>query len=509
MDEIFYLSNIKHIADTAHNFDFYNFDIAKFESSLRNKPESFWEKAGQKKALRLFHEAAKRVPAYKDFLKKNKISPSAVTTITDFREVPVTTKENYINQYTIGERSWGGDITGHTVMAVSSGTSGKPNFWPRGSYQEFEAAIIHELIFKYLLSVDTYKTLLVISFPMGIYVSGVATVLPSVLVSQKGYHLTVVSLGNQKEQALLTVERLKESYEQIVFVGHPFFVKDILEAAREARLGWQKKRIKMMFCSEGFNEVWRDYVTGLAGSRPEHAISTYGSSELLLMAFENPLSISIRRLAAASRSARLELFNEDKLPNLFQYCPLMRYIESVNNELIFTSASGLPLIRFNLKDNGSILSYDHIRKIAGVSKKGGKQSWQLPFVTLEGRSDNTIVFYAANIYPENIRQILDYKPFLSKITGRFAMVKRPHKTFEQTLNIHLELRPGEKGGPKFSNIVKMRIAKLLPSVNLEYKYIYQYYQKRGRDLKPVVTLWPYQSSPYFKPGLKARYIYKE
>ena len=107
-------------------------------------------------------------------------------------------------------------------------------------------------------------------------------------------------------------------------------------------------------------------------------------------------------------------------PQFFQYNPLLRYIESVGEgtqakELIFTSASGIPLIRFNLHDRGDTYSFSQVKKIMNLAHV--KSAHQLPFVALWGRSDQTLIFYAANIYPEHIKIGLDPRRFLKKLQG--------------------------------------------------------------------------------------------
>ena len=50
----------------------------------RTKGDDFWLREREKRALGLFHQAAQRVPAYKDFLKKNHIKPNLILDIHDF-----------------------------------------------------------------------------------------------------------------------------------------------------------------------------------------------------------------------------------------------------------------------------------------------------------------------------------------------------------------------------------------------------------------------------------------
>ena len=50
--------------------NFWNFSADKASQMLEEKDPAYWEKRGEQLALSLFHAAAERVPAYKDFLKK-------------------------------------------------------------------------------------------------------------------------------------------------------------------------------------------------------------------------------------------------------------------------------------------------------------------------------------------------------------------------------------------------------------------------------------------------------
>lgn len=480
---------------------FLGFDAAGFLRLLRTRDEAFWQRAGERRALTLFHAASRRVPAYRDFLKKHKVRPERVRTIADFAQVPPTDKWNYVKAYPLHRRVWDGNVAQADLVAVSSGTSGEPTFWPRGGFQEFEAGVIHELIYRSLFEIHKRKTLLLIGFPMGVYVSGIATVIPSWLVGQKGYDLTLVTAGNNKPELLRAVEHLKKEYEQVVLVGHPFFIKDVLETGREQGIKWRDRRVRMMFCSEGFSEPWREFVIRQAGVSPTltTAISTYGSSEFLLMAHEMPFTVGLRKRLMKDAALLRELFGDKPLPNLFQYNPFFRYIESVNDELIFTSASGVPLIRFNLHDSGRVLPLGTVR--------GAKpNAWQLPLVALWGRSDQTLVFYAANIYPEHIKLALEERQFLRKLTGKFVMRKGYLRNMDEYLEINIELKKGLKPAKTLARRLTGRIVKKLEAINMEYLFLRTHLDK---NLVPKVVLWPYQSEKYFRPGLKPRYIHQE
>ena len=494
---------------------YHHFDIRGFERLLITKPEVFWQREGERRALKLFHEAAVRVPAYKDFLKKHKVRANSIRTIKDFAQVPTTDKKNYINAYPLEKRCWDGNLARLNLLAISSGTTGEPKFWPRGGYQEFEASIIHELIYRNSFDIDKHRTLLVIGFPMGVYVSGVATLFPSLLIAGKQYNMSVVSPGNNKAEVLRSVQNLQKDFEQIILVGHPFFIKDVVETGRRQGIHWSQKRLHMMFCSEGFNETWRKYVITETGQRfgLRSTVSTYGSSELLLMAHETPLSIYVRSLMDKSIKFKEQLISTPWVPSIFQYNPIMRYIESAGSDLIFTSPSGLPLVRYNLHDGGSTMTFQNILATLDLQHSSWRKElhadsksntiWQLPFVLLGGRTDQTIVFYAANIYPEHIHLALNYGPFLKKLTGKFTMHKHYLKNLDEFLEINIELKPNMLASKRLANDIQKHITEKLMEINMEYLFISQHYTK---DLRPIIKLRPYQDEKHFKAGLKPKYI---
>ena len=352
---------------------------------------------------------------------------------------------------------------------------------------------------------------------MGIYVSGVATLLPSFLVAAKGYRATIASVGNNKTEFLRAVKNLQKDFEQIVLVGHPLFIKDIIESGVQSGIVWQKKPVRMMFCSEEFSEKWRRYVIGEAGASAglKTVVSTYGSSELLLAAWETPLSVALRNFMEQDENFRNEMIGSESVCNLFQYNPLLRYIESVNNELVFTSASGIPLVRFNIHDSGRPVSYEKImdsfRKLGDLPAKkfpelDARSFWQLPFVALWGRNDYKIIFYAVNIYPEHVRRALSQSGLFSKLTGKFTMRKEYLKNMDEFLEINVELRKDVTPSRQLASKIRDYVVEHLQKVNMEYRDASSHLEK---DLRPRIKLWPCQHEKYFKPGLKPRYIAEE
>jgi len=138
-----------------------------------HKSSKQWHQAGEAFALAQFHTAAKRVPAYKQFLKKQKINPHRIKTITDFEQVPFIDKKNYIDVYPLSERIINGAFKNSLVINASSGTTGTPYFWPYGKDNFQDGAAIHEVILRDMFAIKKYTTLLIITFGMGTWVAGI------------------------------------------------------------------------------------------------------------------------------------------------------------------------------------------------------------------------------------------------------------------------------------------------------------------------------------------------
>jgi phenylacetate-CoA ligase len=130
---------------------------------------------GEKNAVLLFKQASKNVPAYRHFLKKHNINSTSVKSISDLANVPPTTKENYITKYSIRDRCWFGNHLNSDMISTSSGTTGKPNYWPRDLLTEINGAYQHEFVLNNVLLINRQKILFINGFAMGNWIAGTFT----------------------------------------------------------------------------------------------------------------------------------------------------------------------------------------------------------------------------------------------------------------------------------------------------------------------------------------------
>src|SRR3989344_1718736 len=219
---------------------YYKYKIDILTDKFVTKNPEYFEKSGKKMAINLFHQMSKRVPAYKDFLIKNKISPNKIKTFKDMKHVPWVDKKNYLNIYSLEELAWDGKFS-PPIISASSGTSGTPTFWPRSNLIELETTYIYELFLKSFYSIDKQKTLLINGFAMGIYVGGSFTLTCSMRLSKKGYPLTIVTPGMNKKEIIDSYQNLYKHFDQVIIGTYPPLLRDILDEMEDAKMPLKSK----------------------------------------------------------------------------------------------------------------------------------------------------------------------------------------------------------------------------------------------------------------------------
>ena len=185
---------------------FYKFSVFEYLSYLKKSNVDNINLIAENKILKLFQLASELVPAYKDFLKKNKISSQKVKTITDFEQVPLISKDNYLRKYPSASLMWNGSMAGTTMISVSSGSTGKPYYWPRDLYLEHETAIMHEIFSNIFFDIQQKSTLVVDAYAMGMYVAGTFTLNSFRKIAKKGYKLLSVSPGIEDKEVIQIVK---------------------------------------------------------------------------------------------------------------------------------------------------------------------------------------------------------------------------------------------------------------------------------------------------------------
>ena len=166
--------------------------------------------------------------------------PGRVRTLADFDGLPLTTRESYVQRLPArralpgraarrrrhGRRLLRLDRRADRLAALARRRAG--------------VATRFEQVFRDSFGADARATLAVVCFPLGTWVGGMYTRGLLRHLAAKGYPLTVVTPGNNKDEILRVVERLGDAFEQVVLLGYPPFLKDVVDTGRARGVDWSR-----------------------------------------------------------------------------------------------------------------------------------------------------------------------------------------------------------------------------------------------------------------------------
>lgn len=375
-------------------------------------------------AVAAARQAMRSVPAYQELLHGARPEPAA-TPAAWLAQLPITTKHSYVDRWPLEARCVGGRIPARGCeLDESAGSSGAPYTWVRS---HAELADVHRslaLLARHLLPDDGRPFIALNAFSMGAWATGT-----NVAVALRAVG-TVKSCGPDVDKVLGTMALLGRRPAYIV-CGYPPFLRALLEAAAARSVDLSAYTLYGFVGGEGMTEAARD--------RLERTFvrvwSAYGASDLDIgVAAETPTSIWLRRQAAASPELARALFGRtDRLPMVFQYDPCDYFVETVASptgakELVVTVTRPMlsPRIRYNVGDEGGTIGFDVAMAACRRSgldpagTAGEARPFRLPFLFVHGRSDQTLSYMGANLYPEDVAAGIGDHPGADAL-GAFCM----------------------------------------------------------------------------------------
>jgi len=497
-----------------------NYSAEKILQLIRTQKDAFWARERERRPLALFHAAALRVPAYKDFLKKHKVNPAKVKTFKDFEQVPPISKKNYLRQYPLEKLCWDGTLKKPLVFTSTSGSTGEPFYFPRGAQLDWEYSVLAELFLASTSKKNTGSTLVIVGLGMGAWIGGLITYKAFELASQRGkYPISIITPGINKAEIFHALRQLSPHYQQTILVGYPPFVKDIIDEANSIeKLNLKKINLRIMTAAEAFTEKFRDYLVNKTDIKNLYldTLNIYGTADIGAMAYETPSAILIRRLTLKDKQLFQNVFSPiSKTPTLAQYNPLFITFEAVNGDIMLSGFNTIPLVRYAIGDHGGVFNFQHVAqkfKQSGIdlvaeAKKVGiaNNLYELPYVYVYERSDFSTKLYGAIIYPEHIREGISHPKLEDMVTGKFTMLTQFDKDHNEFLEIHFELKPNNKPSNKLKKLLEDIVIESLLQKNAEYR---NNYSSMPHRVRPRIILWNYEHPLHFKRGIKQKWVKK-
>ena len=373
---------------------------------------------GQLRAERAAWRAVRNVPAYRWFLQDAGVRGRSLFPLGILGRLPETDKRSYVDRYDLLERCVGGAVPyPGTTIDESSGSTGTPYNWIRGRREREVAHRNIGFFARYAFGTEPLVT--INAFSMGAWAAGFNMSLGMMR------HGIVKSTGPDIDKILSTLGYLGSGY-RFLISGYPPFLKHLLDEGDRRGFPWADYQVHALVGGEGMTEELRDLLL----TRFVSVYSGYGATDIEIgMAGESPVSIALRRLARARPDLRAELFGSDsRLPMVFQYNPLIHFLEVNAEHEVVCTVSRLdllaPRIRYNVHDEGGLVDFDtaaaalrrfgyDIADLGSAPETVGPRGplpWvkpiPLPFLWIHGRRDATISIMGANIYPEDIETIV-------------------------------------------------------------------------------------------------------
>lgn len=391
--------------------------------------QPFLVRIGLLRAHAVYLKAKDRCPAYQSFLQNEGFHERGKWRLSS---LPITTKENYVKKYSIVDRCYDGKLpAAGVVIDESSGSSGVPNNWVRSAEEREDVKRILQL--NYQLIYRDSGCILLNCFALGPWATGMNVSMSLVDVG------ILKSIGPDQKKLENTLEIFGQAYRYLIF-GYPPFIKSFVDSTK---LNLSSYRMDLIVGGEGISEPLRAHLLQYFDT----VISSYGASDLEInIGVETELTINLRRLCMKDRALSQELFGREMPPMIFQYNPLDYIIETTaQGELVFTigrQTSAAPKIRYNLHDLGGTMRHERLARTLSAHGVDIKQLAQLqsrfPLLYVFGRSDLTVPFYGAKVYPTDIEEIINADAALVKQINSFQIASYEDESINRRLKIRLE-----------------------------------------------------------------------
>ena len=494
---------------------------------MSRMPTDAFTKRGERYALEAAQAAVDQTQAYPDFLRQHGVEVAAPLDMTQFSRLPITSKRDYVDRYSLQQLCLGGRIDRAYSIERSSGHSGGSYYWLRLPEED---ALLPQLVEHALTTFhhgDSKSTLVIVAFTLGTWTSGEKMAQAVREVAARGKcQMTAMTPGTNSEEILEIARDVCPHYEQTVMIGYPPFVKTVLDEGVRRGIDWKPLNLRFVLGGEGFSEEWREHIGSIVGIDCKTDLigvgGGYGAADVgITVGREYPATVLVRQLCAEDPALSAELFhdtrgNHDCLPTLIQYNPSSLYVEEVDNEIVFTVFSGVPLVRYNIEDTGGVIGFDDMLQAlqrrghdlsAELAKLGygPEQIWRMPFLYVYGRSDGTVSIVGANVFPENVQAVLAQARDVD--ISNFKLKVETTSEFTQRLVISLEHRADsltEQDETALSAKYYQRLVEGLRAMNADFR---QSHDENPEAADPMVRVHARGTGPFAgRAGIKNRYI---
>lgn len=442
---------------------------------------NFREGLGRVRAVRLYRQARRRVPAYREYIGQHAPfrGPKVGLARVSLRDVPEMDKASYIKQYSLVDKLMDGRLPASGVMFdESSGSSGAPTSWVRGWRERRFTRRIMQVAFRQYIA--DRSPIVINTFSMGAWATGLNTTLSLIDVGR------VKSTGPDIIKVVDTMKELGPAFDYVI-TGYPPFLKQLTESPE---LDWKRYHVAAIYGGEGVSEGMRRellrYYSDVVGS--------YGASDLEInIAHESLFTIALRQALEEDEHLRGTLLQQNRgiIPMVFQYNPYDYLMETNDKGELLVTICRLqnlsPRVRYNVHDLGHVLPFYVLKKqLLDAGRADLLKHADLDFAVLfhYGRSDLSVDYNGAVVGPEEVKQIIAQDERYRSVVEGFRLVSYEDKRAHKHLLFAIELRSGTSLTEHESDALLTSLVAHLQLMNLDFKSAY-----RTAPLKPEIRVY--------------------
>jgi len=470
---------------------------------------------GEKRVLDIFKKIALRIPAYTEFLKDNNITENEIKRTRKIEEIPIMDKETYILPYQKNDPiklCLDGNINKAKMIETSSGYSGEPTYWFRDQSEVLSEEKQLPILMSIFYGIKDNSAITINGFALGSWVTGIQA-------GNAARNKTATLFLGLNQKAL--AEHIRTFYtkyssrnssggfHQMIIMCYPPFLKPIIDSLEKEHSfdSWENLETIIIFGGESFPESYRQYIENKTGGK---VFSAYGSADTgIQIGIETSELVELRKKLVENPSMCERLFNKKEAPMIFYYDPTHVYIEEIEKEdkkqkeLVFTPLyhRRLPIIRYNLKDEGGVF-YNPKEDLKEILEKFGiSLNYSLPIVYVFGRSDGTITICAANVSPEQVLNVI-METIPTYFNQHFHISSETNK--DQKVRLRVDICVTKEPSQELTK----RLIEKLSNITSEIKYSI----KKNIICEPIVHYYKKKNWPWITgvgPGAKERYLSSE
>ncbi|MGN1212299.1 MAG: hypothetical protein ACI4TM_11480 [Candidatus Cryptobacteroides sp.] len=339
-----------------------------------------------------------------------------------FEDLPLLTKQNYLLEYPLEDLCRENDLDNIHLIGSSSGFSKTGAvYWPKRPCDEAGYMKAIEQMFIDTAGIDQKKTLIVECLAFGLWIGGmqIAAAIRNIALSGR-YRLTIATPGLDLKAAVNVIKAYHRLYDQVLIITNPSNIPLITALAgddMELRCGG---KVSFPVVGEYFTEAFREQTAKSFGHKEDEPFvvwTGYGSADTGDLGVETASTIALRKYFHHNPSLSEKIFGTSSTPMILAASGAA-YFEIIEGNIVVTKDQFIPLIRYNTKDAGGLLSKNDVKDLVPSELFAS-----LPenMIYVYGRADNAVIFYGTNLIVNDIQDFFLSLPKSAGYGGLFSV----------------------------------------------------------------------------------------